>query len=58
MKTIQNFVLGTMLAVVLFSTSGCTIIGIGVGAAAGSGTSVGVIGGAVIGGVIGHEIAD
>lgn len=56
MKTIQKVLLGAMLAVVLFSTSGCTIIGMGVGAAAGSGTSVGVIGGAAIGGIIGYNM--
>lgn len=58
MNVIQKLTVCAAAAFMLFGMSGCTVIGIGVGAAAGSGTSVGVLGGAVIGGVIGHGIAD
>lgn len=58
MNKIQRLAISAVAAIMLFSASGCTIIGIGVGAAAGSGTSVGMLGGAAIGGVIGYEIAD
>lgn len=58
MKSIKNIAANTVLALLLLGMSGCTVIGIGVGAVAGSGTSVGVLGGAVIGGIIGHEIGD
>lgn len=58
MKTIKKLTLGATVAILLFGLSGCTLIGIGVGAVAGSGTPVGMLGGAVIGGVIGHEIGD
>ena len=56
MKTTQKFIRNTFAAALLFSVCGCTLIGIGVGAVAGSGSTVGMVGGAVIGGVIGHEI--
>ena len=58
MNKIHKLVVNTLAAILLFGMSGCTLIGIGVGAVAGSGTSVGVVGGAVIGGIIGHEIGD
>jgi osmotically inducible lipoprotein OsmB len=58
MKTIHKFVLSLIAAALLLSICGCTLIGIGVGAVAGSGSTVGMLGGAVIGGVIGHEIGD
>lgn len=69
MKTIQRFALGLAAAVVLLSQGGCagmstqeknTAIGAGVGAVGGSiltgGSSVGTVGGAAVGGVIGHEV--
>ena len=58
MNWIQNSTRVFMLTIILFGLGGCTIIGIGVGAVAGVGTPVGMLGGAVIGGVIGHEIGD
>jgi len=54
MKTIQKMAL---VAVILLGLQGCMIIGIGVGAVAGSGTSVGVVGGAVIGGAVGYGLS-
>ena len=58
MSTIQKIAQHAAAAMLLFGLAGCTVIGAGVGAVAGSGTSVGMLGGAVIGGVIGHEIGD
>ncbi|MFA6904222.1 MAG: prenyltransferase [Gallionellaceae bacterium] len=52
----KRIVISTIFAIMLTGLQGCTLIGIGVGAVAGSGTSVGMLGGAVIGGIIGHEI--
>lgn len=52
----KKLTMSTILAIMLVGLQGCTLIGIGVGAVAGSGTSVGMLGGAVIGGIIGHEI--
>lgn len=54
MKTIQRL---AIVVVMLFGLQGCMIIGIGVGAVAGSGTSVGVVGGAVIGGAVGYGLS-
>lgn len=58
MKKTRKVMLNVIAAALLFSVCGCTLIGIGVGAVAGSGSTVGMIGGAVIGGVIGHEIGE
>ena len=56
MKITQKIMLNACAAALLLSISGCTLVGIGVVAYAGSGSTVGMVGGAVIGGVIGHEI--
>jgi osmotically inducible lipoprotein OsmB len=58
MKLMKKLSVTATVAVLLFGLGGCTLIGVGVGAVAGSGTPVGILGGAVIGGVIGHEISD
>ena len=58
MNNIKKSAIAIMLTIMMFGMGGCTLIGIGVGAVAGSGTAVGMLGGAVIGGVIGHEIGD
>lgn len=70
MKTIRQFALGTVSAAMLLGLSACsgmstqdrnTAIGAGVGAVGGSvltgGSAVGTVGGAAVGGVIGHEIS-
>lgn len=69
MKTIQNLSLSAVAAAMLFGLAGCagmsaqdqnTAIGAGVGAIGGSiltgGSTIGTVGGAAVGGVIGHEI--
>ena len=56
MNTIRKIAINLATVFLLFSMSGCVVIGAGVGAVAGSGTAVGVVGGAVIGGVVGYEI--
>lgn len=56
MNKMKNTVVHVATAILLLGLAGCTVIGIGVGAVAGSGSTVGMVGGAVIGGVIGHEI--
>lgn len=69
MKTMKNFALSALAAVLLLGLGGCsgmssqdksTAIGAGVGAIGGSvltgGGAAGTIGGAVVGGVIGHEV--
>lgn len=69
MKNMQRLGLVTAAVVMLFSLAGCsgmsrqdknTAIGAGVGAVGGSvltgGSATGTIGGAAVGGVIGHEI--
>ena len=69
MKTIQKITLSTVLAAMLLSLGGCagmssqdksTAIGAGVGAIGGAvltgGSALGTVGGAAVGGVIGHEI--
>jgi osmotically inducible lipoprotein OsmB len=58
MNLMQKLSVTATAVVLLFGLGGCTLIGVGVGAVAGSGTPVGILGGAVIGGVIGHEISD
>lgn len=57
MSAIKKLVVSAAAAIMLFSLMGCTVIGVGVGALAGAGTSVGVAGGAVIGGVVGYEVS-
>jgi len=69
MKTIQTFTLSAVAAALLLGLSACagmtaqeksTAIGAGAGAIGGSiltgGSAAGTIGGAAVGGVIGHEI--
>ena len=57
MNTIKKSVVNLTLVVALLGLSGCVAIGVGVGAVVGSGTSVGVLGGAVIGGVVGYGVS-
>jgi len=69
MNTIQKLTVNAVAVTVLFALGGCsgmsaqdknTAIGAGVGAVGGSiltgGSAVGTVGGAAVGGVIGHEI--
>ena len=69
MKTMQRFAVSAVAAAVLLGVGGCagmsrqdrdTAIGAGVGAIGGNvltgGSAVGTVGGAAVGGVIGHEI--
>ncbi len=70
MKTIQNFALSAATAVLVLGLSGCagmsrqgqnTAVGAGVGAVGGAlltgGSALGTVGGAAVGGVIGHEVS-
>ena len=70
MKTIQKFTLSAVAATMLLGLGACagmsaqdknTAIGAGVGAVGGSvltgGSAAGTIGGAAVGGVIGHEVS-
>jgi osmotically inducible lipoprotein OsmB len=70
MKTIQRFALSAVAAAMLLGLGGCagmsaqdksTAIGAGAGAVGGAiltgGSAVGTVGGAAVGGVIGHEIS-
>lgn len=69
MKTIQKFSLSAVAVVLMLGVGGCsgmsaqdknTAIGAGVGAIGGNiltgGSAIGTVGGAAVGGVIGHEI--
>ncbi len=69
MKTMQRFAVSAVTAAVLLGLGGCsgmsardrdTVIGAGVGAVGGSvltgGSALGTVGGAAVGGVIGHEV--
>jgi hypothetical protein len=56
MSAIKKLVVSAAIVVMLFSLMGCTVIGVGVGALAGAGSSVGMLGGAAIGGVVGYEV--
>jgi osmotically inducible lipoprotein OsmB len=69
MKTIQRFTFSAVAATMLFGLSACagmsardqnTAVGAGVGAIGGSiltgGSAAGTIGGAAVGGIIGHEV--
>ena len=71
MKTTQRTVLGAVAAAVLLGLGGCssmstqdrnTAIGAGVGAVGGAiltgGSTLGTVGGAAVGGIIGHEVGD
>ncbi|CAM5194383.1 hypothetical protein CDEF62S_04305 [Castellaniella defragrans] len=68
MKTVKRIAGGALVAAVLLSLSACsgmtrqgrnTAIGAGVGAAGGAiltgGSTIGTLGGAAVGGIIGHE---
>jgi osmotically inducible lipoprotein OsmB len=70
MKTIQRFTLGAVAAALLLGLGACagmstqdknTAIGAGAGAVGGAiltgGSAVGTVGGAAVGGVIGHEVS-
>ena len=70
MKTIQRFALSAMASAMLLGLGGCagmsnqdknTAIGAGVGAVGGAvltgGCALGTVGGAAVGGVIGHEVS-
>jgi hypothetical protein len=57
MNTIRKLLMNVAIVTMLLGLSGCIAIGAGVGAVAGSGTSVGVLGGAVIGGAVGYGIS-
>jgi len=70
MKTIHNFALSSVAAAMLLGLGGCagmsnqdknTAIGAGVGAVGGAvltgGGVLGTVGGAAVGGVIGHEVS-
>jgi osmotically inducible lipoprotein OsmB len=69
MKTTRKFAVSLVAAVVVLGLCGCagmsrqdrnTAIGAGIGAVSGSvltgGSAVGTVGGAAVGGVIGHEV--
>lgn len=69
MKTTQRFTLSAIAVVTMLGLGGCagmsaqeknTAIGAGVGAIGGSiltgGSTIGTVGGAAVGGVIGHEV--
>ncbi|MEQ6292284.1 glycine zipper 2TM domain-containing protein [Vogesella sp. GCM10023246] len=71
MKTMQRLTLGAVSVAILLSLGGCagmsrqgqnTAVGAGVGAVGGAvltgGSVLGTVGGAAIGGVIGHEMGD
>lgn len=71
MKTMQRLTLGAVSVAMLLSLGGCagmsrqgqnTAVGAGVGAIGGAvltgGSTLGTLGGAAIGGVIGHEMDD
>lgn len=69
MKTIQKLALGALTAATIVSLAACsgmsrrdqnTAVGAGIGAVSGAvltgGSSVGTVGGAAVGGIIGHEV--
>ncbi|MBF0285204.1 MAG: glycine zipper 2TM domain-containing protein [Magnetococcales bacterium] len=70
MKTSQKFAFNAVVAAVLLAMGGCsgmtaqdqnTAVGAGVGAVGGAiltgGSPIGTVGGAAVGGVIGHEVS-
>ena len=70
MKTMQRLAFSAVAAALLLGMSGCagmsnqdrnTVIGAGAGAVGGSvltgGSAVGTVGGAAVGGIIGHEVS-
>ena len=70
MRTMQRFAFSAGAAVLLLGMGGCagmsdqdknTVIGAGAGAVGGSvltgGSAVGTVGGAAVGGIIGHEVS-
>jgi osmotically inducible lipoprotein OsmB len=70
MKTMQRFTFSAVAAAMLIGLGGCagmstqdknTAIGAGVGAVGGAvltgGSALGTVGGAAVGGVIGHEVS-
>jgi osmotically inducible lipoprotein OsmB len=70
MNSKQKFILGAVAAAMLVSLGACagmsrqdknTVIGAGAGAAGGAlltnGSAVGTVGGAAVGGIIGHEVS-
>jgi osmotically inducible lipoprotein OsmB len=70
MRTIQRFAFSAVAAALLLGMGGCagmsdqdrnTVIGAGAGAVGGSvltgGSAVGTVGGAAVGGIIGHEVS-
>lgn len=70
MKQIQKFAFNAVAAVILIGLAGCvgmsdqgknTAIGAGAGALGGAvltgGSAIGTVGGAAVGGVIGHEVS-
>ncbi|NTV87396.1 MAG: glycine zipper 2TM domain-containing protein [Burkholderiaceae bacterium] len=71
MKSNHKFTLGTVAVAILLGLGGCasmssqdksTAIGAGVGAVGGAvltdGSVLGTVGGAAVGGIIGHEVGD
>ena len=70
MRTMQRFAFSALAAALLLGMGGCagmsnqdrnTVIGAGAGAVGGSvltgGSAVGTVGGAAVGGIIGHEVS-
>ena len=70
MRTMQRFAFSVVAAALLLGMGGCagmsdqdknTVIGAGAGAVGGSvltgGSAVGTVGGAAVGGIIGHEVS-
>lgn len=70
MKTRQGFTVGAVAAALLLGVAGCsgmsaqdknTAVGAGVGAVGGAvltgGSAAGTVGGAAVGGIIGHEVS-
>ena len=70
MRTMQRFAFSAVAAALLLGMAGCagmsdqdknTVIGAGAGAVGGSvltgGSAVGTVGGAAVGGIIGHEVS-
>jgi hypothetical protein len=57
MNTLRRTTMSLAIVAALLGLTGCVAVGAGVGAVAGSGTSVGVLGGAVIGGAVGYGLS-